>query len=88
MDEAGCALCVRNSRKTFHAKAVHSAGPPGTRPRRRAEALLTCGGPGLDVPRAVDHGVLRFPFLHGAQAVPAGRSSVRPLGMGGGLLCT
>lgn len=66
--------------------------PPGTGPGRTAAALLTCRGPGLDVPRAVDHGVLRLPFLHGAQAVPVGRRTVKPPGTrvggpGGGLLC-
>lgn len=39
----------------------------------------TCGRPGLDVPCAVDHGVLRFSLFHGAEAVPAGRRCVRLL---------
>ena len=48
-------------------------------PGARTQPLLTCGGPGLDVSRAVDHGVLGFPFFHRAEAVPTGRTFVKLL---------
>lgn len=45
---------------------------------------LTCRGPGLDVPRAVDHSVLGLPFFHGTKAIPKKRASVRWLSAPGG----
>lgn len=49
-----------------------------------ARLPLTCRGPRLDVPRAVDHSVLGLPFFHGTKAVPKERAFVSWLSAPGG----